>query len=123
MYFIAFHLLLVYGQELHTPIMAFLCQPKLQLEKSPFTYKVSKTIFRQGIATLPAAVATGMRLSCFHIPIFYMARLSRGLFRRFLRYVQMALEYSLANGIHEISLDLVKKAIDSEEITKIWTWS
>ncbi|MEM3098150.1 MAG: hypothetical protein QXU32_05480, partial [Nitrososphaerales archaeon] len=46
-------------------------QPKLQLEKSPFTYKVSKTIFRQGITTLPAAVAIGRRLSCFHILIAF----------------------------------------------------
>jgi hypothetical protein len=34
---------------------------------SPFRYKVSKTIFTQGVAILPAAVATARRLSCFQI--------------------------------------------------------
>lgn len=53
--------------------------------------------------------------------LLQVARMSRGIFRRYLRYIQLVLEDCIARDLKgEITLEIVKEAVPLEELEKDW---
>ncbi len=50
----------------------------------------------------------------------YLAKMSRGIFRRFLRYIQLALEQFMAGKTDVLDLALAQQAVTPEEMERDW---